>query len=94
MRVGKELEQGELPSHERKWVAFDIAASEATHDLDVEVDAHAAADGVVITYFVRGFFIHEAGDVGARQTFIEAVVLNQLDSLDAFGEDDGARPTR
>lgn len=93
VRLGDRLQEGGIPVQDKKWVTFEIPAADATHEIEVAFDALPADDGVVITYFVRGFFIYAADDSGARQAFIEAVALNQLDSLDAFGEDDGARPT-
>jgi glycosyltransferase involved in cell wall biosynthesis len=93
LKCGDVRLEGELPTHESKWISFEVPAAKATHDVKIEVGAGSAADGVVVTYFVRGFFLHAADDAVARQDFLEAVTLNRLDSLDAFG-DDGAGLTR
>lgn len=91
--LGDRLQEGGLSVQDKQWVTFDIPAANTQHEINVAFAAPPADDGAVITYFVRGFFIYAAEDSGARQDFIEAVALNQLDSLDAFGEDDGTRPT-
>ena len=93
IRIGDRVQEGELRLQDKRWVSFDLAASETTHDVEVDVNALPHADGVVVTYFVRGFFLREVDGLEARQDLIEAVALNQLDRLDAFGEDDGAGTT-
>lgn len=94
LRAGDVRLIGELPARERKWISFEVPAADAPHDLKIEIEARLAADDVVITYFTRGFFIHAIDDVPARQDFLEAITLNRLDSLSAFGEDDAAGTTR
>ncbi|MES2497193.1 MAG: glycosyltransferase family 1 protein [Pseudomonadota bacterium] len=86
--------KGDLHLHESKWVVFEIPASDTAHDLPIRITPVPAGDGAVITFFVRGFFLHATDDLMARQDFIEAISLNRLDSLDAFGEDDAALLTR
>lgn len=86
--------KGDLHPHESKWIALEIPAADEAHDLPIRVVPLTAGDGSTVTFFVTGFFLHASDDVMARQDFLEAITLNRLDSLDAFGEDDGARPTR
>lgn len=86
--------RGELHQHDSKWIVFEIPASDTAHDLPIHIAPLAAGDGAIITFFVAGFFLHAIDDVPARQDFIEAITLNRLDALNAFGEDDGARLTR
>lgn len=93
LRCGDVALGGDLHMREHKWINFEILAADATHDVRIEIEARPASDGVVITYFVCGFFLHAVDDVVARQDFLEAITLNRLDSLNAFGEDDAARMT-
>ncbi|WP_016747178.1 glycosyltransferase [Rhizorhabdus wittichii] len=85
---------GDLHPDESKWIAVEIAAADGPHDVPIRIRPLAAGDGTVVTFFLVGFFLHATDDVSARQDFLEAITLNRLDSLNAFGEDDGARPTR
>lgn len=93
LRCGDVSLKGELLQRAVKWISFEVPAADATHDLKVQIDALPAPDGVIITYFVSGFFLHGVDDVMARQDFLEAITLNELESLSAFA-DDGARSTR
>lgn len=86
LRCGDESAKGELNAHDSKWIAFEIPASGITHDHRVRLEALPAADGVVITYFLRGFYLHAADDVMSRQDLLEAITLNRLDSITAFRE--------
>jgi len=86
MRVGDATQSGEIRAREEKWVSFEIAAAKRTHDVKVRVDAVPAADGVIITYFVGGFFLHAAEDLLTRHDFIEALALGRLDTIDAYRE--------
>lgn len=94
LHCGEVALQGDLPARERKWIVFEIPAADAAHDLKIAIEARQAGDGAAITYFVTGFFLHASDDVVARQDFLEALTLNRLDSLSAFGEDDGTLSTR
>ena len=94
IRCGDLLVDSIIPTHERKWISLEVEAADASHDLEVRFEPDTAADGSVITYFVTGFFLHAVDDVMARQDFLEAITLNRLDWLNAFGEDDAARSTR
>jgi len=85
---------GNLHHCDSKWIVFEIPAAAAAHDVPIRISPVPAGDGVIITFFVAGFFLHATDDLMARQDFLEAIALNRLDSLNAFGEDDGARMTR
>ena len=76
----------ELPPRKSRWLAFEIPAADGPHDLAIRVDALPAPDGVIITYFFSGFFVHAVEDLSARQDLIEAVTLGRLEALDAFRE--------
>lgn len=84
LRCGDRLIEGEVGPNALDWLRLDIAAADHEHDLMLRFDAPAAPDGVAATYFVRGFFVHEADDAAARQDFIEAVALGRLHALSAF----------
>lgn len=86
LKCGDVSLSGDLHRHEQKWILFEIPASPEAHDVPLLFAPVPAGDGVVITYFVVGFFLHAADDVVARQDFLEAITLNRLDSLNAFGE--------
>lgn len=91
LRAGETLLEGELDLRQVSWQWFEIPATGAGHDLTLEFAAKAASDGVVVTYFVRGFFVHAADDSAIRQAFVETVALNRLDALDAFREPAGGQ---
>jgi len=78
--------KGDLHRHEHKWITFEIPAAPAAHDVSLRIAPIPAGDGAIITFFVAGFFLHAADDVVARQDFLEAITLNRLDSINAFGE--------
>lgn len=86
IRAGDVLLEGTLDLRQHSWQWFDIPAADDTHDLVVRFEGKAAADGIVITYFVRSFFLHAADDLATRQDFLEAVVLGRLDALYAYRE--------
>jgi glycosyltransferase involved in cell wall biosynthesis len=86
LRAGETLLEGNLGLRQVGWQWFEIPAAEADHELTLEFAARPAGDGVVVTYFVRGFFLHAADDKAARQDLVEALALGRLDTLDAFGE--------
>lgn len=83
---GDTLIVGELDIRAKTWVRLDIAAADGEHDLTLRFGARATPDGMVVTYFAQGFFLHEADDAATRQDFIEAVALGRLDALNAFRE--------
>jgi glycosyltransferase involved in cell wall biosynthesis len=86
VRHGDTLMTGEVRKGERSWMSFTLDAAPSRHDETIRFEAAPAPDGAMITYFVLGFFLHAIDDLAARQDFVEAVALNRLDSLDAFGD--------
>ncbi len=86
LRCGDQLGSGEIHAGDAKWLAFEIPASAGPHDFTIDVKALPAPDGVIITYFVRGFYLHAADDVMSRQDLLEAITLNRLDSITAYRE--------
>ena len=84
LRCGDRLIEGEVGRNALSWLCVDIAAADGEHDLNLRFEASTAPGGVVVTYFVQGFFVHETDDAAARQDFIEAVALGRLDALSAF----------
>lgn len=86
LRSGAVEQNGELRRNQRGWAVFTIDAAAAAHDLAVRFEALSATGGPAVTYFVAGFFLHAADDLAMRQDFVEAVALQRLDSLDAFGD--------
>ncbi len=83
--MGQEL-RGELEPDATRWVWIDLPDAAAAHDCVVNFSALPASDGSLPTYFVSGFHLREAADEKARQDFLEAVTLQNLDVIDAFGQ--------
>lgn len=92
---GARTVEGELRPHEGKWLAIDIAEgeSEAEGDRTLDLNIHGLAfedlgvvtnsnDPRVISVGVAGFFLCRADDLAARNAFLEAVALDNVDDLD------------
>lgn len=89
---GAAVIEGELRPHESKWLAIDIAgddSDERTLELEISGSAFEDLSAVtnngdprVISVGVAGFFLCRADDVVARNAFLEAVALGNIDDLD------------
>jgi glycosyltransferase involved in cell wall biosynthesis len=89
---GATVVEGELRPHEGKWLAIDIAgddSDERTLELEISGSAFEDLSAVtdngdprVISVGVAGFFLCRADDMIARNAFLEAVALGNVDDLD------------
>lgn len=80
--------EGQIEPNTSRWEWLDLPASDTAHD--IRIDFHSLKDkaGNRPTFFVRGFHIFERNDHKARREFSEAVILDRLDVLDIFREQD------
>jgi len=85
-RAGDAQMDGLIEARVEKWITFELPASPVPHALHVRFKAGRGEDGAAVTYFVAGFFLHETDDQASRQNFVEAVALQRLDAIDAFGD--------
>lgn len=86
LRSGAVELSGELRRNQHGWAVLTIDAATAAHDVAVRFEALSATGEPAVTYFVAGFFVHAVDDLATRQDFVEAVALQRLDWLDAFGD--------
>lgn len=78
--------QGRLKRDELSWTWIDVPAPKSNCDYEVSFKAREFPNGDLPTYFVRGFYLCDTADTEKRMEFIEALALDRLDILDAFGE--------
>jgi len=78
-------DQGVIERDQSMWVWLDLPACDEPREYQINCNATRKPNGDLPTYFLRGFFLCRIEETSERMNFIEALSLDRLDMLDAFG---------